>query len=143
MSSAAQLVRALLVIRTATDLETKQCALRIVDRVVFNKPVLHSRVNTVTRDRKNFPVRAYIEHVVIECVRAVEVNRLAQGVRIWIAETPHIAQTRIAGKTDRSSPAAVSALAMLSASFFTREKLWLEIKSGPVAPKGPHTISKQ
>src|SRR5438552_2077062 len=32
---------------------------------------------------------------------------------------------------------------MLSASFFTSAKLWFEIRSGPVAPSGPQTISKQ
>ena len=83
-----------------TDLEAEQCLLRITDRVVFHKPVLHSRVNAVTRDGKGFPIRTDVQHVVVERVRAVEVSRLAQRVRRRIAEARDIVQTRITGKTN-------------------------------------------
>ena len=83
-----------------TDLEAEQFLLRITGRVVFDKPVLHSRVNAITRDGKGFPIRTYVQHVVVEGVRAVEINRLAQRVRRRIAEARDVAQTRITGKTD-------------------------------------------
>ena len=73
-----------------TDLEAEQCLLRIIDRVVFHKPVLHRRVNAVTRDGKGFAIRADVKHVVVECVRAVEVSRLAQRICRRIAEARDI-----------------------------------------------------
>src|ERR1044071_5372875 len=82
------------------DLEAEQCLLRITDRVVFDEPVLHRRINAVTRDGKGFPVCTYVQHVVVERVRAVEVSWLAQRVRCRIAKARDIAQTRITGKTD-------------------------------------------
>src|SRR5436190_4419017 len=82
------------------DLETEQYLLRIIDRVIFHKPVLHSRVNSITGDRKCFPIRTDIKHIVVECVRAIEVSRLAQRVRRRIAEARDIVQPRIARKTD-------------------------------------------
>src|ERR1043166_8603413 len=85
-------------------LEAEQYPLRIADRVVFDEPVLHRRINSVARDGKGFPVCTYVQHVVVERVRAVEVSWLSQRVRCRIAKARDIAQTRITGKTDGLDP---------------------------------------
>jgi hypothetical protein len=56
------------------DLEAEQFSLRVVDRIVFHKPVLHSRIDAVARDSESFPVGAYIQHVVVECLREKSLN---------------------------------------------------------------------
>ena len=85
---------------TPADLETEQYPLRIVDRVVFHKPVLNSRVNAIARNGEGLPIRADVEHIVVERVGAVEVGGLAQRVCLRIAEARDIAQSRIAGQAD-------------------------------------------
>jgi hypothetical protein len=65
---------------------------------------LHSRVDTVTRDCKYFSIRTYIEHIVVERVRAIEVDRLAERISRRITEARNIAQARIAVQTDGLDP---------------------------------------
>src|SRR5262245_49662285 len=64
--------------------EAEQRLLRVVDRVVFHKPVLNRRVNTVARYCEPFTIIADLKYVVIKCIRAVEVSRLTPfvGVRV-------------------------------------------------------------
>ena len=60
--------------------EAEQRLLRVVDRVVFHKPVLNRRVNTVARYCEPFTIAADLKYVVIKRVRAVEVSRLTPFV---------------------------------------------------------------
>jgi hypothetical protein len=82
------------------DLEAEQFLFRVVGRIVFHKPVLHSRVDAVARDGEGFSIGAYIEHVVVECVRAVKISCLAQPVCMRITEAPNILQPMIAYEAD-------------------------------------------
>ena len=82
------------------DLEAEQFSLRIVDRLVFHKPVLHSRIDAVARDSESFSIGAYIQHVVVECVRAVKVSWLAQPVCVRITGAPDILQPMITCEAD-------------------------------------------
>src|SRR5262249_23658079 len=75
----------------SADLEAEQYLLWIVNRVIFEKPVLHRGVNSVTTDCKSFAIRADVEHIVVKCVRAIEVGRLAQLVRVRISEPSDVA----------------------------------------------------
>src|SRR5215470_425581 len=81
--------------------EAEQGLLGIVDRIVFHKPVLNRRVNTVARNGEAFTIGADLEDVVIKRVRAVKVRGLTQFVSIRIAEPADMVQTRITGQTDR------------------------------------------
>jgi hypothetical protein len=83
------------------DLETEQFLLGVVDRIVFQKSVLHRRVNPIARDGEGFSIGAYVEHVIIECVRAVEISRLPQFVSVRITEACDILQPMIAFEADR------------------------------------------
>src|SRR4030095_12588038 len=78
------------------DLKAEQRPLLVVNRVIFHKPVLHSRVNAVARDGECFTVVTYVEHIVVECIRAVEVSWLSQRIGLDITETPDLMQARIA-----------------------------------------------
>ena len=82
------------------DLEAEQFSFRVVERIVFHKPVLHSRVDAVARDGENFSIGTYIEHVIVECVRAIKVSWLAQPVCMWITEAPDVLQPMIASEAD-------------------------------------------
>src|SRR4029077_8520992 len=82
------------------DLETEQFLFRVVDRIVFHKPVLHSRVDAIARDGEGFSITPYIEHVGVEGVRAVKVACLAQPVCLWITEAPDILQPMITCEAD-------------------------------------------
>src|SRR5215813_15539873 len=82
-------------LRVPVDLETEQFLFGVVDRIVFHKPVLDSRVNPITRYGESFSISAYVEHVVIECVRAVEIRWLTQFVSLGITEARDILQTMI------------------------------------------------
>src|SRR5215510_14593395 len=80
--------------------EAEQGLLWVVVRVVFHKPVLHRRVNTVARYCKSFTIVADLKYVVIKRIRAVEVSGLTQRVRVRIPETLNVVQTRITRQTD-------------------------------------------
>jgi hypothetical protein len=57
----------------AVDLEAEQHLLRAIDRVGFLETVLNSRVNAIARNGQVLPIRADVEHVIVERIRAVEV----------------------------------------------------------------------
>ena len=82
------------------DLEAEQFLFRVVRRIVFHKPVLHGRIDAVARDGQGFSIGAYVEHVVVECIRTVEVSGLAQSVSVRITQAPDILQAMVAGQTD-------------------------------------------
>ena len=82
------------------DLEAEQFSLRVIDRIVFHKSVLHSRVDTVARDGQSFSIGAYIEHVVVKCVGAIKVSWLVQAVCMRITEARDILQPMIACEAD-------------------------------------------
>jgi hypothetical protein len=83
------------------DLEAEQFLFPVVERIIFHKSVLHSRVDAVARDAEDFSVGTYIEHVVVECVRAIKVSWLAQRVCIRIIEAPDVLQPMIPCEADR------------------------------------------
>jgi len=62
--------------------EAEQRLLRVVDRVVFHKPVLNRRVNTVAPYCESFTIVSDLKYVVIKRVRAVEVSRLTPFVGV-------------------------------------------------------------
>ena len=64
--------------------EAEQRLLRVVDRVVFHKPVLNRRVNAIARYCESFTIVADFKYVVIKRVRAVEVSRLTPFVGVWV-----------------------------------------------------------
>jgi hypothetical protein len=64
--------------------EAEQRLLRVVDRVVFHKPALNRRVNTVARYCEPFSIVADLKYVVMKRAWAVKVSRLTPfvGVRV-------------------------------------------------------------
>ena len=84
----------------AVDLEAEQHLLRVVDRVVFLEIVPNSRVNAIARNGEGLPIRTDVEHVIVECIRALEIRRLAECVCLRITEAGDFAQARIARQAD-------------------------------------------
>ena len=70
------------------DLATEQFLLGVVNRIVSHKAVLHSRVSTVARDSEGFAILIYVKHLVVECVRTIEVSRLARRVAVRVTQSP-------------------------------------------------------
>ena len=125
------------------DLEAEQFSFRIVDRLIFHKPVLHSRIDAVARDGEGFSIGAYVEHVVVECVRTVKVSWLSQPVCVWVTRAPDILQPMITCEADGFEVVGDLSVGNAVREFLYQGEAMVRNKVRASCAEGPQTISKQ
>src|SRR5262249_22711919 len=70
--------------------------LRIANGVVLDESVLNGRVDPIAGNREHLTVSCGVEHIIVEGIRAVKIDRLAIEIGIRVAQASYVVKAGIA-----------------------------------------------